>query len=377
MKRPLRILYLMDALRQGDEAGGTEAQVVHLLVHLDRARFEPHLAVFRPTHRMEALASLRCPISVLDIGKLAHPASAMKLLRLAAAIRRQAFDVVHIFFTDASIAAPPFCRLGGAQVVVSRRDMGFWYTRAAVGALRLANLFVDRMIANSEAVRQNVHRVERFPLARTIVCPNGHDPARFDVPALAEFRERLNIAPGDPVVGMVANFNPWKRHVDLIRAFAAVKRQHPRAHLVLAGAGTMGPARSEALTLGLRDSVHFLGGVADVIPIVHHFSVAVLCSDSEGSSNAVIEYLACGKPVVCTNVGGNAELVRDGETGFLLQPGDVSLMARRITQLLGDDGLRARMAAKARRVTRDLTLANMASSHMNLYTDLANRRRAS
>ena len=375
--RPLRILYLMDALRQGEEAGGTEAQFGHLMAHLDRRRFDPHLAVFRATRYMERLSALECPVSVLHIDSLARPAAAWKLLRLAAFVRDGGFDLVHIFFTDASIAGPAFCRAAGARVIVSRRDMGFWYTRATLGALRVSNLFVDRMIANSEAVRQNVHQRERYPLDRTVVCCNGHDPARFQTTPLPGFRARLGLAETDPVVGMVANFNPWKRHLDLIRAFAQVRRRHSRAHLVLVGGGPTEESRTEAARLGLAEVVHFLGPVADVVPVLHHFDVAVLCSESEGSSNAVIEYLACGKPVVCTNVGGNAELVREGETGFLLDPGNVPALADGISRLLEDRRLREQMGTRARGVAARMTIKQMADSHMSLYTQLAARPLAS
>jgi glycosyltransferase involved in cell wall biosynthesis len=368
---PLKILYVMDALEWGETAAGTEGQLVQLLTHLDRDRFEPHLAVFRPTAFTASGRAFPCPLTVLDIPKLVHPGSVVKLARLGRHIRASGFRVAHILLNDASISAPLFCRMGGARVVVSRRDMGFWYTSAALRALRVSNLFVNRIVANSDAVRHNVHVRERYPLSRIEVVANGHDPARFDVAPLAAFRERFGIGPSDPIVGMVANFNPWKRHTDLVRAFAAVRQEHPSAHLVLVGTGATSDTQAVARALGVDAAVHILEGVTNAVPVVKHFTVGVLCSQSEGLSNAVIEYLASGKPVVCTNVGGNVELVEENETGFLIAPGNVDALADRITRLLGEPGLAAAMGQRARHVAQRFTITQMAESHMDLYHRVA------
>ena len=366
-RAPMKILYVMDALEWGETAAGTEGQLVQLLTHLDRDRFEPHLAVFRPTAYTASGRTFPCPLTVLDIPKLLDPRSVMKLARLSGHIRSRGFQVVHVFLNDASISAPIFCRIGGARVIVSRRDMGFWYTKAALGALRVSNLFVSRIVTNSDAVRHNVHHREGYPLRRIEVVTNGHDPARFDVAPLDRFRERFNIGAADPIVGMVANFNPWKRHTDLVRAFAQVRRDHPAAHLVLVGTGATTETRALARELGMDGAVHIVEGVTEAIPVVKHFTVGVLCSQSEGSSNAVIEYLGSGKPVVCTNVGGNVELVQEGETGFLIAPGDVDALANRITRLLADPTLIAAMGQRARNVALRFTSHRMAESHMDLY----------
>src|SRR5262249_15230660 len=139
--------------------------------------------------------------------------------------------------------------------------------------------------------------------------------ARFEAPPLRSLRERLQIGADDPIVGMVANFNPWKRHVDLVHAFARARQRHPRAQLVLVGTGATEPTRAAAQALGIERAVHILNDVTDVIPVVKHFAVGVLCSESEGSSNAVIEYMGAGKPCVCTSVGGNPEIVDDHVSG--------------------------------------------------------------
>jgi L-malate glycosyltransferase len=374
----LKILYLVDYLPEREGAGGTERQILQLIAHLDRDRWEPRLALLRATPAAARRFSMPCPFDVLDIPTLARPAGVRKLFGLSRYVRRHGFDVAHIFMNDASIAGPPFCRLGGAKVVVSRRDMGFWYTTANLRLLRIANLFVTRIVANSDAVRRNVHARERFPLSRTDVIYNGHDPARFSVDALSGFRERHHIGPSDPIVGMVANMNPWKRHADLLRAFAWVREAHPRAHLVLIGSGPLKDAlERSAACLGIGPAVHIQGSIDEVVPLLKHFSVGVLCSESEGFSNAVIEYMGAGKPTVCTNVGGNGELIADRETGYLVDPGDVAALANRISVLLAEPARAELMGVRAAAAAGRLTIRRMADLHMDLYDRLREPRRTS
>jgi len=369
---PTKILYLLDAFWGGERAGGTEGQFLQLLEQLDRNRFEPHVALFRATPFVHEVGAVAATVSVLNITHLRHPATAVTLLRLASHIRKARFRLAHVFLADASLAAPLFCRLGGAQVIASRRDLGFLHTPAHQMALRVSNRFVNRIITNSQAVKQAVHGRERYPLDRIEVVYNGHDPRRFDTAPQRDFRERLNIGQTDPIVGMVANLNSWKRHDDLLRAFAIVQRRHPRAHLVLIGSGPLHASlKDTACALGVEPAVRFLGGVADVIPLVRHFTVAVLCSDSEGFSNAVLEYMGCGKPTVCTRVGGNPEIVIDGETGFLIDPRDIGSLADRIGRLVESPSLCESMGRRAKENTRRFSSRRMADLHMELYDRLA------
>jgi glycosyltransferase involved in cell wall biosynthesis len=361
-----RVLFVIDELATA--SAGTETQLLELLRGLNGSAFEPHLAVFRRSDYLDQ-SVMPCPVHRLGVDRLASRRGLAGLTALSQLARSLEARVAHTFFTDASIAAPFFCRLGGARVIAARRDMGFWYTAANLRALRLSNRFVDLIAANSEAVKQNVHHREGFPLERIHVIPNGHDARRFDAPPAPGFRERFGIADGDKVIGMVANLNARKRHFDLIRALPAIHERSGPAHLVLAGQGPEAETlRQLARSLNLERWVHLLQDTSEVVPTVKHFDVAVLCSDSEGLSNALIEYAFCGRAIVCTNVGGNPELITNGTSGLLVERGDVEGIAGAVVTLLRDVEQAARFGAAARAtVQRHCTTRAMLDAHLSLY----------
>ena len=173
-------------------------------------------------------------------------------------------------------------------------------------------------------------------------------------------------------VGMVANLYPIKRQSDLIRAFAIAQRNLGNIHLLFIGEGKeKDELQRLAYSLALERRIHFLGSVPNAIPIIKQFTVGVLCSESEGLSNAIIEYMGCGKPIICTRVGGNSEIVEDGYNGFLVNAGDVEGLAAQLVRILSDSSLADRMGVRSRlRMQERLTSEEMVNSYVNLYTQV-------
>jgi len=366
---PTRMWFVIDYL--SGTRGGTEGQLVALIRGVSGRGVSPRLIALRPTEFTRSGNLEGCPVSTLHIRQVLRLGSLVRLFRFAWRLRRERVPLVHVFFNDSAMIIPWFARLGGAKVITSRRDMGYWYTAANLRFLRLANRFVDRLLVNSRAVAEHVIARERVRRDAVRVIYNGYMFGAEDGPPLPGLRAELGIGETDPILGIVANLRPVKRHADLLRAFAMVRRDHPRAHLLLLGTGPLQPELEGLVAeLGLGASVHFLGSRMDVIPIVKHFAVGVLCSESEGFSNAVIEYMACGVPTVCTNVGGNPELIRDGIDGYLVEPGDLEALASRLTNLLRDPALARTLGENARARVQEYTLERMVSAHLDSYTEI-------
>jgi N-acetyl-alpha-D-glucosaminyl L-malate synthase BshA len=150
------------------------------------------------------------------------------------------------------------------------------------------------------------------------------------------------------VLTHTSNFRPLKRVDDVVRIFAMVRNEIP-ALLQLVGDGPERPRiEAQVHSLGLSDHVRFLGDQVELVELLQGSDVFLLPSTTESFGLAALEAMACGVPVVASNVGGVSELVTDGEVGFLAPAGDVAAMAGHVLRLLTDDSLHRRLSQSAR-----------------------------
>ncbi|MGC4115479.1 MAG: glycosyltransferase [Myxococcales bacterium] len=261
------------------------------------------------------------PFELPLAGSFARPGTLRQIARLAAYLRRERIALLHAHDFYTTLIAVPAARLAGVASVVGRLDLGHWHTSGQALALAAATRAADAVVANAEAIRRKLIEMERLPADRVRVIHNGIDLAAFDRVRAAPLGEPLpEIAKGRVVIAHVANMtHPVKAQEDLLEAMASLKSRHPEALLLLVGDGVRRPMLEAMVArLGLGDSVCFLGRRGGVPAILARCHVGVLCSHAEGLSNAVIEGMAAALPMVVTDAGGNAELVKDGERGFVV-----------------------------------------------------------
>jgi len=210
---------------------------------------------------------------------------------------------------------------------------------------------------SADSARQAVRQGVSPRIVRTL--HNGIDLTRFD---LSDARD------GGPVV-TVARLSPEKDITTLLRAAALAVAEDPSFRLEIAGAGPcMADLRQTTSDLGLNGCVHFHGQVRDVPALLTRAGLFVLSSLTEGVSLTLLEAMACGLAVVATRVGGNPEVVADGETGLLVPPGDPAALARAMLQLRRDDGQRRRMEqAGRRRVECLFDVRRMTGAYEDMY----------
>ena len=208
----------------------------------------------------------------------------------------------------------------------------------------------DALIAVSPEVRDDLIQLGVAPPDKIVVVRLGLDlEARTAVApgAGAELRRQLGVPAESFLVGWLGRLTEIKRPADLIAAFAELGE--PTAHLLVAGDGPL-RAETEALahSLGIAGRVHFAGFRRDVGAVYAACDAIALTSANEGTPVSVIEALAAGRPVVSTNVGGVSDIVRDGESGLLVPPGDVAAIAGGLRALAADPALRARFGEAGR-----------------------------
>jgi len=255
----------------------------------------------------------------------------------------------------------------------SRRDIGLgksnqpWYHRLFGLALPAVNRRFQGIIANSEQVRRYVAQREKTPASKIKVIYNG---VTVCVPRAGAVPPVFQDYTADVWLGLVASLTSVKRHDLLIRALALVAKvaDGQRVRLVLLGDGPE-RARLEELAAqcSIRDRVHFAGAVTDVSAYLQRIDIGVLCSDREGLSNAILEYMAAGLPVVATNVGGNAELVGK-DNGICVPADDVDSLAQALGVLIADPQMRRNMgAASLARAQRDFSWENSMAQLQSYY----------
>lgn len=336
--RKIRIAFLIDTI--DEKMGGTETQLAMLLERIDRRRFEPYLCFLRDSAWFRAKRSL-CPQYNVDIASFYRPVSWARILRFSGFLRSQRIDILQIHFRDSNIAGTIAAKIARVPIVLAtRRNAGYWHNRLELGLLKLLNPGASRFVVNSQAVKQHVQKVEGVPPEKIELIYNGVVLGAFkadDASVREGVRMELGIPANSPILILVANLRPVKAIDVFLESVARIATEHPDAHVVIAGEGDeRKKLETMALSLGLATRVHFVGSRADIPRLLKASNIGVLSSNSEGLSNAIIEYMAAGLPVVCTAVGGNLELVTDDVNGYVVPVGDSEAMAEAINRLLAN-----------------------------------------
>jgi glycosyltransferase involved in cell wall biosynthesis len=236
---------------------------------------------------------------------------------------------------------------------------------------------LPHVVAVSEEIRQALIAAGAAA-ERISTIANGVDAETFrrDRARDLDARARIGAGAGDVVVGAVGRLGPEKRFDLLIDAFARLAADDARLQLVIVGGGPLqGRLNAQAEQLGLGSRVRLLGHRADVVDLYHAFDVFALCSDHEGSPNALLEAMAMEVPIVSTAVGAVPEMARDREHAVLVPAGSVEALANGIAAVLADAPAAQQRAAAARqRVERDLSFAARNAKIDAIYGQLADRR---
>jgi sugar transferase (PEP-CTERM/EpsH1 system associated) len=316
----------------------------------------------------------------VDVIALAERPGSPKLntLRMARVFRAWRPDVVHTrnwTCIDAVLGA----RLAGVPVVIHGehgREAGDPEGRNALRrrVRRLLAPLVTEFVAVSRDLARWLVEDVGVPAAKVTQIYNGVDTEAFSPADKEAARRTLGIRDGAVVIGTVGRLDPVKDHRGLLEAFGRIAR-HPQAQLVVVGDG---PCRAEleqvGRRLGLDGRVLMLGERQDVARILRALDVFALPSLGEGISNALLEAMASGLPVIATRVGGNPELVDHGVTGTLVSPRSAEALAAAFDRYLLDPALiRKHGEAGRQRALRDFSLDRMFGAYDSLYSRLLAR----
>ena len=328
------------------EVGGSERQFAALVESISRERFDVHPACLR---RVGGLAERLGDIPEFPPGgSLLGLQSQRARWAMLRSMRRNNIAIAHAFDFYSNLMLIPAARLAGIRVIGSHRQLGDLLTRAQFKAQHWAFQFCDRVVCNSQAAATSLrngglaeHKLE--------IIPNGLTEQAFTKCAPAIPRKE-----GVVRLGMIARMNSAaKNHAAFLRAAAELLKQCPKVEFVLVGDGPLRPEyEGMAAQLGIKEKILFVGERHDIPAILASLDVSVLISSSESLSNVILESMAAGVPVVATDVGGNPELVKDGETGLLVPPGDEKKLVDALAHLVRDPIARSQYAGKSKEYAR-------------------------
>jgi glycosyltransferase involved in cell wall biosynthesis len=347
------------------DVGGSEKQFVALVEGLNAERFDIQPSCLRRTGglapRLGEIPEFSPGGSLFRMQSLRARIAMGRYLREKRAVVAHAFD----FYTNLMVA--PAARAAGVAVVLgSQRQLGDLLTPLQFWAQLQAFRMCDRVLCNSRAAAEKLRKagVSRRKLE---IIPNGL-PERFFTQTAAAIPPKA----GTVRIGMIARMNDAvKNHPAFLRAAAQVAQALPDVEFLLVGDGSLRPSLEAMVAeLGIAGRVIFSGERHDIPAMLASMDVSTLISSSESLSNVILESMAAGVAVIATNIGGNPELVKDGETGLLIPPTDENKLVEAMLRLVRDSNLRLRYAHRGREFAQSFHMNVICRRYEELYMSL-------
>lgn len=377
----MKILYVIGSM----ELGGAEQHLLRVATALRKLGYAPEVFTLSTggplTNEFQAndvpVHGVRLPALISRLLRHDRAVAWAGLFCSAAALWwlywRRRPQVVHFFLPAAYIVGGVVALFGPRmRRVMSRRSLNLYQAnhRLFRRVEHQLHPYMNLVCGNSMAVIEDL-KDEGIPPSRLRLIYNGLPLERFDgcLPR-AQVREALRLDDDCLVLAMVANLIPYKGHGDLIDALALIKDRLPENWVLLCVGrddGIRGGLEARALASGLGDCVRFLGPRTDVPDLLCAADIGVLCSHEEGFSNAILEGMAAGLPMVVTDVGGNAEAVVHGDTGLVVPAKSPEALSAALLAMASDPQ-RAAMGARGRqRVATVFSMDACLRGYRDLY----------
>lgn len=346
--------------------------LVRLVLGLDRSKWEPHVFCLGNVGALvEQLTSQNIEVtcyearSALDVPNV--------LWRLTKALRKLRPQILQTFLFHANIIGRIAGKFAGVPHIVSGIRVAEKQKRWHLLLDRVTNPLVALNVCVSNGVAEFAEKQGKLNRKKIAVIPNSVDPSLFEN-AQKDDLSRFGI-PNDATVCLTVARLTIQKGIDvLLSAIPIIINQHPECHFLIIGDGDARPnLETQASKLGIAGHVHFGGFQRETAPLLAASNAFILPSRWEGMSNALLEAMAAGLPIIATAVEGTTELIQDKVNGFLVPPEDSGCLAASICSILNDKTSAKRMAHTAQQYVKlRHTTESVVKSYSDLYTNLLN-----
>lgn len=373
--KKINILFLIDYLYG---FGGTERHLYDLASRLNQDSFRSIVCPFRCNEYIVNIfrrAGIHIePISVKRI----YGFSAIKQIpALIQLIRKHRIDIVQTFNIDSDLYGTVIGKLAGTPLIVSsRRDLGVYRKAHHLMLSKLTHRYVNHFIAVCNAVATNMLQREKVARQKVTTIYNGFELAninRANRSRISELVRKFKIGANSFVIGNVSHLRPEKGHEVFFEAIRRVKASIPELRVLAVGGGEkLSDFRDEIRARGLDDVVYLTGYVPNVFNFISLMDLCCLTPlSNEGFSNAILEQMAMGKPIIASDVGGNTEAIVHGESGLIVPPDDADALAQAIMKLYKNPTLRKSLGVNAKiRVETEFSMERMIQRMEEFYFTL-------
>lgn len=347
--------------------GGAEMLVSRIAFSLDRKRFTSIVGLFSPGWLRERCEALGLPTVVIPMD---GQWDLRWIIRCCRIVRRQNVSLIHAHEFRANAFGALVAKLCGIPLVGTVHGKNYYPDHAK---RRVAYRWASRathMVAVSHDLQRFLEERIGIPHDRITVIHNGVDMVpKTSSDQVRQLRSEFGIGEDEFVLGIVGSLYPVKGHAYLFKALRTVLSQHPGVKLLVIGQGELEQTlKQQVADLRIEKAVSFLGLRNDVPRLLPALDLFVLPSLSEGLSIALLEAMSTGVPVLASKVGGNPEIVIDGETGYLVPPEQSEELAVHIMKLLRNQDLTRSLGDRGREwVGRRFTTTRMVERYQDLY----------
>lgn len=376
--KPIRVLHFR---REVPIGGGPETLILGVARCIDRTRFDLKVAVFDTHSPPDSLMSvglqqMNTPIITVPVK---HRMDVSAIRCLARLLDEHEIDVIHTHDHRTNLIGYLAARLRPTALVATLHQplRRHWWLRH----FEMLDEFVvrrfDRILPVAEMIREELIAKHPRLADRTIAVHNGVDLRRFDYPIdVARVREALSITPDQKLFLTLGRLSDDKGLPYLLESVQLVVEQRQDVRWAIAGQGPLEERlRAKTRAMGLDSYVSFLGFRQDVPDLLAAADMLVVASTSEGCPVVILEAMASRCPVICTRVGGSAEVVADGRTGIVVEPRRPKELAEAMLRLVGDAARRDEMGRQACQMVHEhFTIETMVRRFEQIYDDLARSR---